>query len=146
MGNLDAEETIATISMLLTLMMINKRKPTKYFHVLDASLGMMIRDVLSNTLQMTQHSFCVSTVMIGLDYTYSWLDKKMGRWADMKKGVDTRTLSAEILTECGNCLLKTLNFSCICFLKLKYYGTFTYIIQYDHLNANLNLIKVTNHA
>ena len=64
----------------------------------------------------------------------------------MKKGVDTRTLSAEILRDCGNCLLETLNSSCICFLKLKYYGTFTYIIQYDHSNAHLNLIKVTNHA
>ena len=27
----------------------------------------------------------------------------------------------------------------ICFLMLKYYGTFTYIIQYDHLNEHLNL-------
>ena len=66
--------------------------------------------------------------------------------ADMRKGSDMQTLSAEILMDCGNCLLETLNFSFICFLKLKYYGTFTYIIQYDHLNAHLNLIEVTNHA
>ena len=61
-------------------------------------------------------------------------------WTDMLKGVDTRTLSAEILTDCGNCSLATLNFSFICFLMLKYYGTFTFIIQYDHLNKHLNLI------
>ena len=65
---------------------------------------------------------------------------------DMRKGVDTQTLSAEILTDCGNCLLATLNNFFICFLMLKYYGTFTYIIQYDHLNAHLNPIKVTNDA
>ena len=71
---------------------------------------------------------------------------KDASWPDMRKGVDTRTLSAEILMNCGNCLLETLNLSCIFVLKLKYYGTFTYIMQYDHLNAHLNLIKVTNHA
>ena len=49
--NLDAEEMTATISMLLLrTMMINKRKHTQYFHVLDASLGMMIRVVSSTTL------------------------------------------------------------------------------------------------
>ena len=64
----------------------------------------------------------------------------------MRKGVDTRTLSAEIWTDFGNCLLETLNLSFIRFLTLKYYGTLTYIIQYDHLNAHLNLTKVTNHA
>ena len=65
---------------------------------------------------------------------------------DMRKDMDTQTLTADILTDCKTCLLETLNSSCICFLKLKYYVTFTYIIQYDHLNAHLNLIKVTNHA
>jgi hypothetical protein len=65
---------------------------------------------------------------------------------DMRKGVDMWTLSAEFLTDCGNCLLETLDFSFICFLKLKYYGTFTFILQYDNLNEHLNLIKVTNHA
>ena len=43
----------------------------------------------------------------------------------MRKGVDMWTLSAKILTDCGNCLLETLNFSFICFLKLKYYLNFT---------------------
>ena len=66
--------------------------------------------------------------------------------ADRRKGVDTRTLSAEIMMDCGNCLRETPIFSFICFLKLKYYGAYTFIIQYDHLTAHLNLIKVTNHA
>jgi hypothetical protein len=64
----------------------------------------------------------------------------------MREGVDMRTLSVEMLTDCGNCLLGSLNFSCICFLNLKYYVTLTYIIQYDHLNAHLNIIKVTKDA
>jgi hypothetical protein len=61
---------------------------------------------------------------------------------DMRKGMD------KMLTHFENCLLETLNPPCISFLilKLKYYVTLTYIIQYDHLNAHLNLMKVTNHA
>jgi hypothetical protein len=54
---------------------------------------------------------------------------------------DTRTISKEILMNFGNCRLETLNFSYILFLKLKYYGSFSYIIQYDHLNAHLSLKK-----
>ena len=63
--------------------------------------------------------------------------------SDISSRHEKRTLSAEILTDCGNCLLATLNFSCVCFLMVNYYGTFTYIIQYDHLNAHFNLIKET---
>jgi hypothetical protein len=51
---------------------------------------------------------------------------------DMRKSLDTWTLSVEILMDCGNCFLETLNFSFICFLKPKCYGTFPFIIQYNH--------------
>ena len=50
-------------------------------------------------------------------------------------------LAAEILMDCGNVMLAALNFSLIHFLKLKFYGTFTYIIQIVHSNAHLNPLK-----
>ena len=37
--------------------------------------------------------------------------------ADRRKGMDTWRLSAEIMMDCGNCLLETPIFSFICFLK-----------------------------
>ena len=49
--------------------------------------------------------------------------------------------AAEILMDCGNFMVAALNLSLIHFLKLKYYGTFTYITQIVHSNAYLNLFK-----
>ena len=44
---------------------------------------------------------------------------RLYKYSDMRKGVDTRTLSAEILTDCGNCLLETLNFFFYMLLKVE---------------------------
>ena len=38
---------------------------------------------------------------------------------DMRKGADTRTLSAEVLMDCGNIYSETLNFTLICSKKYK---------------------------
>ena len=40
-----------------------------------------------------------------------WMPQSWLISSDMRKGVDTRTLSAEILTDCRNCLLDKLNSS-----------------------------------
>ena len=50
-------------------------------------------------------------------------------------------MTVEILTDCGNFMLEALNFSLEHFLKLKHFGTFTYITQIIHSNASLNLFK-----
>jgi hypothetical protein len=55
--------------------------------------------------------------------------------ADIRKGMAMSPLTVEILMDCRNVMLAALNISLICFLKLKYYGTFTYITQIIHLDA-----------
>ena len=51
-------------------------------------------------------------------------------------------LAAKILMDCGNFMLAVLNFSIIHFLKLKFYGTYTYTTQIVHSNSHLNPLKV----
>ena len=51
------------------------------------------------------------------------------------------SLTVEIFIDCGNCMLAALNFSPIHFLKLKYYGSFTYITQIVQSNVYLNPLK-----
>ena len=53
----------------------------------------------------------------------------------MRKGV---AIDRGNLMDCGNVLLAPLNYFLIHFLKLKLYGTFTYITQIVHSNAHLN--------
>ena len=50
--------------------------------------------------------------------------------SDMEKGADAETLSAEILTDCGNFVFLRLHFSHICYKKSKDCGFVTYLIQY----------------
>ena len=50
-------------------------------------------------------------------------------------------LVAKNLMHCGNFMLAALTFSHIHFLKLKYFGTFTYITQIVHLNTHLNSLN-----
>ena len=59
----------------------------------------------------------------------------------MRKGVAVQSLAAEIVMDCGNFMVAALNFSLKHFLKLKYYGTFTYITQIVHSTAHLNPLK-----
>ena len=51
---------------------------------------------------------------------FVWLDKNF-LVADMRKCADTRTLSAEVLMDCGSNNPDTLNFTLICHQKWKYY-------------------------
>ena len=60
--------------------------------------------------------------------------------ANMRKTVAMQPLASEILMDCGNYMLAALNFSFIK-LKLKYYGTFTYITQIVHSYAHLNPLQ-----
>ena len=62
--------------------------------------------------------------------------------SDMRKGVIMQSLTAEIFMDRGNLCFHYRLFSPIHLLKLKYYGTFTYIIQIVHSNAPLNPKKV----
>ena len=55
----------------------------------------------------------------------------MGAWA----------LAAEISWVCGNFKLAALNFSLICFVKLKYSENFQYNTPIVHSNAHLNPLK-----
>ena len=69
--------------------------------------------------------------------------------ADMRKQVAAQPLAKEIFMDCGNFILAALNVSLIHFLKLKYYGNFTYITQIVHSNAHLTLktlFSLTNHS
>ena len=59
----------------------------------------------------------------------------------MRKGVAVWPLVAEILMDCGNVMLAATTFSLIHFLKLKYFGTFTFITQIVHPNTHLNPLK-----
>ena len=56
----------------------------------------------------------------------------------MRKGVAAWPLAAEILIDCRNFMLPALIFSLIHFLKLKFYGNFTYITQIVYSKAQLN--------
>ena len=60
---------------------------------------------------------------------------------DMIKGVVPQSLTAEICMDCGNVCLQHWIFSPIHLLKLKYYGTFTYITQIVHSNTQFNTLK-----
>ena len=53
---------------------------------------------------------------------------------DMRKGVAAQPLAVEISMDCGNVMLAALNCSYIHFLKLKYYGNFTYIANSNTRN------------
>ena len=61
--------------------------------------------------------------------------------ADMRKGADKETLSAEILMESRNFMLRALNLFLICFLNRKYYGTCTHCAHNVNSNALLNIIR-----
>ena len=49
--------------------------------------------------------------------------------------MDERTLFVQTLMDCKNVILAALTFFLLGFLKLKYYGTFTYIMQNVHSYA-----------
>ena len=62
---------------------------------------------------------------VGIGITQTLLD-----YADMEKGADTRTLSAEIMTDCVNAVSMWQHFTQICCQKLKDCGFVTYLMQY----------------
>ena len=49
--------------------------------------------------------------------------------SDMRKGSDARTLSAEVLMDCGNIKPDTKKFTLICNQTWKYYGIIVYLIK-----------------
>ena len=58
---------------------------------------------------------------------------------DMRKSSDVQQLSAAIMMEWGNFMYAALMFSLIHFLKFKYNGTTTYMLQYGHSIRHVNI-------
>ena len=65
-----------------------------------------------------------------IQFNYDYINFQMNRF---QLGL-IRYEKRQILTECGNVMLAALYFSLKHFLKLKYYGKFTYNTQIAHSN------------
>ena len=86
-------------------------------------------------------SFCWPKYIIEYIFLCNLFGVKCHQPADIRKGSNAQTRSAEILIDCRSFKLAALLFSLINILKLNYLGTFTYITQYVNSNAHYNFIN-----